>query len=98
MTFSIGWPNLFSRKIERAAAVRARSKEIRERDMTDCWTRRLFIRLKNKVALITGAASGIGREAAMLFADEGAAVVVADVNADAGQGTANLIRERGGRA
>src|SRR5262249_12629716 len=56
------------------------------------------MRLKDKVALITGAAGGIGREAAVLFAGEGAAVVVADVNAEAGQATASLIREQGGRA
>jgi NAD(P)-dependent dehydrogenase (short-subunit alcohol dehydrogenase family) len=56
------------------------------------------MRLKDKVALITGAAGGIGREAAVLFASEGAAVVVADVNADAGQATAGLIRENGGRS
>jgi NAD(P)-dependent dehydrogenase (short-subunit alcohol dehydrogenase family) len=60
--------------------------------------RRLSMRLKDKVALITGAAGGIGREAAVLFAGEGAAVVVADVNADAGHATAGLIREKGGRS
>ena len=39
------------------------------------------MRLQGKVALITGAGSGIGRETALLFAREGAAIVVADVNA-----------------
>ena len=41
-------------------------------------------RLDGKVAVITGAAGGIGREAAVLFSDEGASVVVADVGASAG--------------
>ena len=39
------------------------------------------MRLANKVAIITGAGGGIGREMALLFAAEGARVVVADVNA-----------------
>ena len=54
-------------------------------------------RLENRVALITGAASGIGQEAALLFAAEGAAVVAVDVQEDAGQATAQRIEERGGR-
>jgi NAD(P)-dependent dehydrogenase (short-subunit alcohol dehydrogenase family) len=41
------------------------------------------MRLKDKVALITGAASGIGRESALLFAQEGAAIVAVDLNLDA---------------
>ena len=56
------------------------------------------MRLKDKVALITGAASGIGRESALLFAAEGAAVVVADVVDDAGRATAEEIEKSGGRA
>ena len=56
------------------------------------------MRLSGKVALITGAGSGIGRETAILFASEGAAVVVADVNADAGARTAREIEGAGGRA
>ncbi|MDG2380480.1 MAG: glucose 1-dehydrogenase [Pirellulaceae bacterium] len=56
------------------------------------------MRLQNKVALITGAASGIGRESALLFAAEGAAVVLADVAEDAGEQTAAEICESGGRA
>lgn len=56
------------------------------------------MRLTNKVALITGAASGIGREAALLFAAEGAAVVAVDVNDAAGQETVELVKQAGGRA
>lgn len=56
------------------------------------------MRLKDKVALITGGSSGIGRETALLFAQEGAAVVVVDVNDTAGEETAALIREQGGQA
>jgi NAD(P)-dependent dehydrogenase (short-subunit alcohol dehydrogenase family) len=56
------------------------------------------MRLKDKVALITGAGSGIGREAALLFAREGASVVVADVADDAGRHTAADIEKAGGRA
>lgn len=55
-------------------------------------------RLSGKVAVITGAASGMGRESAILFAAEGAAVVAADVQSDAVQETARLIRESGGQA
>jgi NAD(P)-dependent dehydrogenase (short-subunit alcohol dehydrogenase family) len=44
------------------------------------------MRLKNKVAIITGAGSGIGLETSILFAKEGACVVLADVNEHAGKG------------
>jgi NAD(P)-dependent dehydrogenase (short-subunit alcohol dehydrogenase family) len=49
------------------------------------------MRLKDKVALITGAGSGIGRESALLFAKEGAAIVAVDVNEQAARETASLI-------
>ncbi|WP_375459937.1 SDR family NAD(P)-dependent oxidoreductase [uncultured Enterovirga sp.] len=55
-------------------------------------------RLDGKVALITGAAGGQGATEAMLFAEEGAAIVLTDVDAEAGQQVADQIRERGGRA
>ncbi len=56
------------------------------------------MRLPNKVALITGGGSGIGRETSLLFAREGAAVVVVDVVDDAGRQTVDQITADGGRA
>ncbi|HTG34640.1 MAG TPA: glucose 1-dehydrogenase [Thermoanaerobaculia bacterium] len=56
------------------------------------------MRLANKVAVITGAGSGIGRESALLFAREGARVVVADVNEDAGRAVVEELRGAGGEA
>ncbi|VVB52491.1 L-rhamnose 1-dehydrogenase (NADP(+)) [uncultured archaeon] len=56
------------------------------------------MRLENKVVIITGAGSGIGRETAILFGKEGAKVVVADVNEKAGQETAEVIRKNGSDA
>ncbi len=56
------------------------------------------MRLKGKVALITGAASGFGRAAAYLFAEEGARVVVADFNAANGEEVVKNIRNKGGEA
>ena len=50
-------------------------------------------RLDGKVVVITGAASGIGREAALLFSEEGASVCVADVSEEAGERTASECRE-----
>ncbi len=56
------------------------------------------MRLENKVAVITGAGSGIGKETALLFAKEGAKVVVADVNEKGGEETTAEIKKNGGEA
>jgi len=55
-------------------------------------------RLQGKVAVITGAGTGIGRATAKLFAQEGARVVIAEINAEAGEQTAQLIVQAGGDA
>ncbi len=54
--------------------------------------------LKNKVAIVTGGASGIGRATAQLFADEGAKVALLDINDPAGAQVANEIHSAGGSA
>ena len=56
------------------------------------------MRLEEKVALITGAGSGIGRETSILFAREGAKVVVVDINDVAGRETVQMIQDGGGEA
>lgn len=56
------------------------------------------MKLQSKVALITGAGAGIGRESALLFATEGAAVVVVDLNEAAGEETVAMIEKAGGKA
>jgi NAD(P)-dependent dehydrogenase (short-subunit alcohol dehydrogenase family) len=56
------------------------------------------MRLKDKVAIVTGAASGIGRATSLLFVREGAKVVVADINDEMGNETASLVEKQGGEA
>ena len=54
--------------------------------------------LSNKVAIVTGAGSGIGRAIAVLFAQEGAKVIVTDIQEEGGQKSVEMIRANGGEA
>lgn len=55
------------------------------------------MRLKNKVTLITGAGSGIGRDTALLFARHGAYIIINDINQANAEETLELMKEKGGR-
>ena len=55
-------------------------------------------RFEGKVAIVTGAGKGIGRASALAFADEGAAVTIADIDRAAGEETRQLIADKDGRA
>ena len=54
--------------------------------------------LENKVAIVTGGGSGIGRASAILLATEGAKVVIADIDVKGSQETVNQITSSGGEA
>ena len=56
------------------------------------------MKLENKVTLITGAAAGIGRTAALMMAAEGAKIMVSDVNIEGGEETVKLVEANGGEA
>ncbi|MFW0785215.1 SDR family NAD(P)-dependent oxidoreductase [Gordonia sp. CPCC 206044] len=56
------------------------------------------MKLQNKVAIITGGGSGLGRQSAQLFAAEGATIVVVDIDAERAAGTVKLVQEQGGTA
>ena len=54
--------------------------------------------LKDKVAIVTGASSGIGKAIAELYAKEGAKVVVSDINEEGGNEVVEIIKKNGGEA
>jgi 3-hydroxybutyrate dehydrogenase len=56
------------------------------------------MKLKDKVCIVTGAASGIGKEIAIVYAREGGKVVIADLNKEAAQATADELKANGGQA
>jgi len=56
------------------------------------------LRLKDKVAIVTGGARGIGRACCLRMADEGAKVVISDINLEGARATAKDIREKGAQA
>jgi NAD(P)-dependent dehydrogenase (short-subunit alcohol dehydrogenase family) len=64
----------------------------------DANVKRSAMRLENKVTIITGGGSGMGRVAAQMFAAQGARVVVAEYNETAGSETVSLVRAAGGEA
>jgi NAD(P)-dependent dehydrogenase (short-subunit alcohol dehydrogenase family) len=73
-------------------------KALMVKTLGNCKRNPLMSRLKGKVALITGAASGIGEATAELLAKEGAAVVVVDINGGLGEEVVNKINHAGGKA
>ncbi|MFI6313945.1 SDR family NAD(P)-dependent oxidoreductase [Nocardia fusca] len=56
------------------------------------------MKLQDKVAIITGGGSGLGRQSAQLFAAEGARIGVVDIDPERAKGTVKLVREQGGEA
>ena len=68
------------------------------RDRTGAWNMSAAQRLEDKVAIITGGAAGMGRAMCERFDEEGAIVVVADLDLAGAEAVADSIRQAGGRA
>ncbi|MBC8412643.1 SDR family NAD(P)-dependent oxidoreductase, partial [bacterium] len=58
----------------------------------------MLFSMKNKIVLITGGSTGIGRASAIAFSREGSKVIIADLNVDEGNNTVNMIEKTGGEA
>lgn len=87
------------RNIEASGLCRARDVRTNDRPLLRPAQEKFMARkLEGKVIIVTGGSSGIGRAAALRCGADGAAVVVADVNAGAGEATARDIEHAGGRA
>jgi NAD(P)-dependent dehydrogenase (short-subunit alcohol dehydrogenase family) len=69
-----------------------------EQEQTAHHQRMIYATLQNKVAIVTGASSGIGRAIALVLSREGAKVVVSDLNTQHNEETAALIQSQGGEA
>jgi len=89
---------LFSSQPRVVASKQNLSFQITVRSFSAAPTKQRAPRLQGKVALITGGSSGIGRETALLFADEGASVVIADLDIKKGEETVSLVKARGANA
>src|SRR5437588_8962298 len=88
---------------EQKTAWRAESRSVRTKGFSEKMgagneLKNMAARLQNQVAWISGAASGMGEAIARLFAEEGAAVALIDVQAAKGRLVAEQIQARGGRA
>src|SRR5437879_2182240 len=68
------------------------------KSLTESPSRRHGLELSGRVAVVTGAGSGMGRTFSVLFAKEGAKVVVADINQDSGLESVKLVKQGGGEA
>lgn len=107
LAFYAGWPNVFSalpvakevveKRQVNTPALRNRRTSTRSRDTTSSKNEELVMNIsfENKVALVTGAASGLGVATAKAFAESGAFVVLADWNEEVAQSAAGELAKKG---